>query len=174
MRSFLAVYPDESARRALAEVAPDDAQDIRVTDMAEWHVTLRFLGDLDADDLASVCDATRVAAARAAPFEVRLGPLTALGASARVLFVPAEGADKMADRLDAALGGLGEPREGPFRGHLTLARARGRGRLPVALVGTAVQASFPVGEIVLVGSRLEPDRAVHHVVDRFALGVGST
>ncbi len=174
MRSFLAVYPDEAARGVLAEVAPDDADDVRVTDMAEWHVTLRFLGDLDDDGLDAVRAAARAAAVAAGPFDVRLGPLTALGAGARVLFVPAEGAEHMAARLDRALGALGEPREGPFRGHLTLARARGRGRLPVALVGTAVHASFRVDEVVLVGSRLEPDRAVHHVVDRFPLGSGST
>jgi 2'-5' RNA ligase len=174
VRSFFAVYPDESARRALAEVAPDDADDVRVTDMAEWHVTLRFLGDLDDDDLAAVRVAARAATIGAEPFEVRLGPLTALGAAARVLFVPAEGADLMAEQLDAALGDLGEPREGPFRGHLTLARARGRGRLPVALVGTSVHTTFVVAEVVLIGSRLEPDRAVHHVVDRFAFGGGST
>jgi RNA 2',3'-cyclic 3'-phosphodiesterase len=172
VRAFVAFYPDELARSELVEVAPEDAADVRVTDMADWHVTLRFLGEVPddrVDDLAAVAAA---AAAAVAPFTARLGPLTALGTGARVLFVPVHGAEPLVSVLDAVLDDLVEPRDGPYRGHLTLARARGRGRLPSTLSGLPVAVSFPVDAAALVASSLEPDRAVHRVVATFALGDG--
>jgi RNA 2',3'-cyclic 3'-phosphodiesterase len=172
VRTFVAFYPDESARGELVEVAPDDAEDVRVTDMADWHVTVRFLGELDETLAAATAAATAAAAATVPPFTARLGPLTALGTAARVLFVPVRGAETLATALDDALEGIVAPRDGPYRGHLTLARARGRGRLPSTLSGMPVSLSFEVGEVALVASSLEPDRAVHQVVERFSLGEG--
>ncbi len=174
MRSFLAVYPDESARRALADVALEDAIDVRVTDMAEWHVTIRFLGELDDEDVAAVAKAAATSLLDVAPFTVHLGPATALGTGARVLFAPARGAEHVAQVLDEALFGMVAPRAGPYRGHLTLARARGRGRLPGTLSGVPLRVSFEATEVALVGSRLEPHRAVHHVERRFGLGGGGS
>jgi 2'-5' RNA ligase len=172
VRTFLAVYPDEQARGVLAEIAPEDADDVRVTDMAEWHVTLRFLGELNDDEVALVGDLVQATLAGVGPISVSLGPATALGAGARVLFAPAKGLDSVADALDDALDGKVEPRDGPFRGHLTLARARGRGRIPGAMAGRSLHVPFVASEVVLVGSRLDPLRAVHHVVRRFGLEGG--
>jgi RNA 2',3'-cyclic 3'-phosphodiesterase len=169
VRAFFAIYPDEQARGDLADVAPDESDDVRVSDMADWHVTLRFLGSVAHDALPGVVAAAAAALAVVAPFDVRLGPMTALGAGAKVLFVPAEGAEHAARRLDDALGDLVEARDGPYRGHLTLARARGRGRLPSTLSGCPVSLSFHVDEVALVASRLEPERAVHQAVERFKL-----
>jgi RNA 2',3'-cyclic 3'-phosphodiesterase len=172
VRAFIAFYPDEFARGELVEVAPDDAVDVRVTDMADWHVTVRFLGQLDESRVDEVAAAAATAIARVRPFTARLGPLTALGAGARVLFVPVAGGEELADTLDAALDGLVEPRDGPYRGHLTLARARGRGRLPGGLSGLPVSVRFAVDGAALVASSLEPDRAVHRVVATFPLDGG--
>lgn len=173
MRAFVAFYPDELARGELVEVAPEDADDVRVTDMADWHVTVRFLGELAESSVNDVAAAAARAMATVPPFTARLGPLTALGTGARVLFVPVRGAEGLAAALDAginaAIDGLVEPRDGPYRGHLTLARARGRGRLPSSLSGLPVNVSFPVTEAALVASSLEPDRAVHRVVATFPL-----
>jgi RNA 2',3'-cyclic 3'-phosphodiesterase len=169
VRSFLAVYPGEEARGVLADVAPDDAVDVRVTDMADWHITLRFLGELDDERVSTVGDVVCDTLDGVSPIRVSIGPTTALGAGARVLFAPAKGLEQVVDTLDRALDSSVEPRDGPFRGHLTLARARGRGRIPGALAGTSVHVSFVASEVVLVGSMLEPERAVHHVVRRFPL-----
>jgi 2'-5' RNA ligase len=169
MRAFVALYPDEDARSQIADVAPDDDEAWRVTDMADWHVTL---GELDASGLDLVARALVPALASMAPFVVRLGPATALGTSARVLFVPADGAEDAARVVDEAIGELAEPRDRTFRGHLTIARARGRGRLPGGWTGQPIHAEFHAAEAALVVSRLEPARAVHRVVARFAFGEG--
>ena len=170
MRAFIAFYPDEFARGELVEVAPEDADDVRVTDMADWHVTVRFLGELDESLVDTVATATAAAGRGVSPFTARLGPITALGTGARVLFVPVAGAEPLAGAVDEALDGMVEPRDGPYRGHLTLARARGRGRLPGGLSGLPVSVRFDVTEVALVASSLEPDRAVHRVVATFPLG----
>jgi len=172
VRAFLAIYPDEHARGELALVVPEDADGVRPTDMADWHVTIRFFGELDGDQARAVGDAAEEALAPLAPCTVRLGPMTALGTGAKVLFVPASGAEQLADALDAAIDGFAPAREGPYRGHLTLARARGRGRLPGSLSGQPVAVTFGVTEVALVASSLEPDRAVHRVVRRFPLAAG--
>jgi 2'-5' RNA ligase len=172
VRAFVALYPDEEARSRIADVAPDDDGAWRVSDMADWHVTLRFLGELDASGLDLVARALVPALASMDPFTVRLGPITALGTSARVLFVPADGAQDAARAVDLAVGDLAEPRDRPFRGHLTIARARGRGRLPGGWTGQPIHADFSASEAALVVSRLEPARAVHRVVARFAFGEG--
>jgi 2'-5' RNA ligase len=175
VRAFIALYPDEHARGELSEIAPDDADDVRVTDMADWHVTLRFLGQLTDHGIREVSVAAGAAIAVIPRFTLQLGPMTALGAGARVLFVPAAGAEHAAAALDSVLEGLAEQRDGPFRGHLTLARARGRTRLRSSLSGLPVHVTFPVTEAALVVSRLEPDRAVHQVVERYSLaGTAST
>lgn len=169
VRAFLAIYPDEAARGELADVAPDETDDVRVSDMADWHVTLRFLGQVASEAIPKVLAVASAALECIVPFSVRLGPMTALGTGGKVLFIPAEGADHVARCLDDALDDLVEPREGPYRGHLTLARARGRGRLPSSLSGCPVSFSFLVDEVALVVSRLEPERAVHQVVEHLAL-----
>ena len=76
MRAFVAVYPDEAARAELADVAPEDADDVRVTDMAEWHVTLRFLGQVDVDHLDVVAATAGSALKAVGPCTITLGPLT--------------------------------------------------------------------------------------------------
>jgi 2'-5' RNA ligase len=172
VRCFIAVYPDEEARGELVEVAPEDTSDVRVTDMADWHVTVRFLGELGDDTVVAVGDAAARVFAAQPPCTVRLGPTTALGTGARVLFVPAQGVDHLAGALDEAIDDLVEPRDAPFRGHLTLARARGRGRLPGSLPGQPVTLTFRVEEAALVVSRLDPDRAVHQVLRRLPFGEG--
>lgn len=170
MRAFLAVYPDGVARAKLAEIVPDDTDGVRPLDMADWHVTVRFLGELDDAVVSAIGDASALACERLAPFLVRLGPMTALGTSARVLFVPANGIDHLAAAVDDAIVGLAPPRDWPFRGHLTLARARGRSRLPGSLPGRPISTAFEVAEMALVASSLEPDQAVHRVVRRFPFG----
>ena len=118
MRAFIAVYPDEAARGELADVAPEDADGIRVTDMADWHVTIRFLGEVD-DDQRRRSRRRRARRSASVPaVTVRLGPMTALGSGGKVLFVPAEGVEPLA--------------EGPGRGR----RRPGRAARPARSGGT--------------------------------------
>ena len=148
VRLFVAVQPSEAVLDAVAGLARPERGGVRWTTRDQWHVTLRFLGDVD--DPAPV-----VAALDAAPLaacEAVVGPrVTTLGRS--ILVVPVAGLDALAMGVVAATATIGAPAEGrAFRGHLTLARAR-RGSVR-DLAGEWVEARFPVDDLRLVRSHL--------------------
>jgi 2'-5' RNA ligase len=154
VRLFVAVIPPAPIRAAIAALDRPDAPGVRWTTADQWHVTLRFLGEVE--DPSPVVVA--LDSAGLAPATATLGPrLVALGRG--VLTVPVAGLDALAGAVTAATAGVGNPAGGrPFRGHLTLARAR-RGASVRSLAGAAVAATFPVGEVRLVRSRLGPGGA---------------
>jgi 2'-5' RNA ligase len=95
-----------------------------------------------------------------------------------VLVVPVAGLDALAAAVVAATAGLGRPPDDrPFRGHLTLARAR-RGAsvrgLAGQLAGDEVAAAFPVREVRLVRSHLGPHGARYEDVHVRRLAGGPT
>jgi 2'-5' RNA ligase len=137
---------------------------VRWTVAAQWHITLRFLG--------WVADEER---ARQALLRVDhdaltavVGPrLTVLGRG--VLCVPVAGLDDLAAVVQAVTRGIGRPApDRPFRGHLTLARAKPGVDLR-ALSDTPFVAQWAVREVTLVASDTRPDGARYEVIDRCAL-----
>ncbi|MCB2224009.1 MAG: RNA 2',3'-cyclic phosphodiesterase [Actinobacteria bacterium] len=179
-RLFVAVPLTDDARAAMAarvrEAAPGGLPG-RVVRPPNWHLTLRFLGDVapaDADRLAASLDA----AALGAPFAVRWAGLGAFPRAARatVLWV---GADRGAAELEAlaaavedACGDAGFPPEDrPFRAHLTLARIR-----PPADVRALIEAAgevrvpMPVDRVVVYRSHLGRGGARYEEVEVVPLG----
>ena len=167
MRLFVAVRPSVDAADVLARLPRPEEPRVRWLDRSQWHVTLRFLGDADPDEVA-----TSLAAAPwadLAPVHVTLGPATGLLGGA--MMVPVAGCEGLADRMLAATRHLGQPPEDrPFVGHLTLGRFRDEP--PPGSIGLPVSTSFRVDEVVLTASRTLPEGAVHDVMARFPLGGG--
>jgi len=155
----------------LDQVPRPEAPRLRWLPRAQWHVTLRFLGDADPDEVAAALAV--VPWGEIAPVDVRLGPATSLLGD-DVVMVSAEGCDDLAVRVVAATGHLGQPAEvgprgyRPFVGHLTLGQFRGE--LPSGSVGSPVSVSFRADEVLLVASRTLPEGAVHEVIAAFSLG----
>jgi len=153
-RLFVAIRPDADTIEALGRLVHDAGPDVRLVPEASWHVTLRFLGDVDTAEAAQ-----RLERLDLPPTTARLGPeVTVLG---RHLVVPVSGVDDLADAVDAATVGLGEPPRHPFSGHLTLGSA---GRSSADLVGRPIARSFQVDEIHLL--RSEPGRRYDTVTTR--------
>lgn len=148
MRLFVGVRPPDRVLDALDCLARPDRAGVRWTRREQWHVTLRFLGEVEDPDPV----VTALAGARLPRCEARVGPrVEALGR--QVLCVPVAGLDELAQAVGEATAGFGQPPdERPFRGHLTLARLR-RGS-PRHLTGAAVEGRFPVTEVRLVRSHL--------------------
>lgn len=195
VRVFVAVRPPPPVvavvQRALA---PVDRRWLRWVPPAQWHVTLRFLGD-EADPepvTAAVAAALSVpvggpGAAVSAQPEARLGPATGWLGGGSVLQVPVAGLDGLAAVVDRAVAGLVPPDDRRFLGHLTLARRPGRPggrprrppspgprstepRLPVrSPAGVRVAARWVVTEVVVVASQLGAGAPVHRVVGRVRL-----
>jgi 2'-5' RNA ligase len=142
---------------------------VRWTRPEAWHVTLRFLGGVAPDDVSPV--AAALGALRWQPAVVaEVGPAARrLGRS--VLVLPVAGLDGVAAAVEQALATAGvAPDPRPFRGHLTLARARGRAPLPRDLAGPSLVARWPVDEVTLVESTLQGSKGSRYeVLERVAL-----
>ncbi len=157
-RLFVGVWPPPDVSALLSSLERPALGALRWTTPTQWHVTLAFLGNVASSRIDGVGAALVAATARAAaPPEARLGPATRrLGRS--VLCVPVQGLDELALSVRRALGPLlpGAGLEGPFEGHLTLARSRGRRALPAALAGAPLEACWRVHQVDLVRSELDP------------------
>lgn len=185
IRTFLAV-PLEAAlrRRVQALVAPWAAVpgDVKWVETENLHLTLKFLGDVDARDLPEVCRVAGQAVAELAPF-----PFEIHGAGAfpnlqrpRTFWLGArQGREAMvtvADRLDEALRKLGFPRESRrFEPHLTIGRLRQGGRTSPELLALLQQqtdveiGTMEVSEAIVFSSDLRPTGPVYSVMARLPL-----
>lgn len=161
-RLFVAVWPPPDILDRLDALPRPAEAGVRWQRRDQWHVTLRFLGDVDP---AATREALAGLDSRGA--EVTLGPrVERLGES--VVVVPAAGLDELAAAVQAAtLGVRPEPDSHAFVGHLTLARL-GAGAT-CSLEGHPVAGSFRVREVTLVESALEPQSVRYKITDFFPL-----
>jgi 2'-5' RNA ligase len=167
VRLFVAVWPPADLVARLGDLQRPERPGVRWTTPDQWHVTLRFLGHLD--DAEGVKAALLGVSELAAATTASAGPETRrLGTS--LVCLPVAGLDELAGAVGGLTGGYGEPpsSDRPFRGHLTLARAK-RGTSVGGLVGEPLSASWTVDSVTLVASDLHPQGARYHVVARYPL-----
>lgn len=172
MRCFVAVWPAPGVVEALAALPRPDFASARWTTEDQWHVTVRFFGELAPEAISGACTAL-AAAARSLP-----GPIIAKGGPGTrflgpgLLVWPVEGLGGAAAAVAHATTGTGQAvPERPFFGHLTLARARRGADLRQARHLLAPLAtSWPVTELSLVESVLHPGGARYRAVENFPLG----
>ena len=161
---FVAVWPDRATRELLTSLELPAAPGLRLVRPDEWHVTLRFLGEVD-EQLVPPLVAAVGRATRSAPRPVRavLGPGTAWFAGGRVLQVQVAGLDDLAAAVRAAtvpVAPVRDTAEPLFVGHLTIARANRSdpdAAARTAMAGLPCRSSFGVDAVDLVGSRRTPD-----------------
>ena len=154
-RLFVAVWPPPDVVEMLAALPRYPLAGARWTTERQWHVTLRFLGAVDARVAAAALDAVqaRPCTAVLGPGPQRLGP--------SVLMAPVAGLDELAASVNAAMAGVSPPPRLPYRGHLTLARA-GKGALP--RLDAPVAGEWTVDRVALVESQLHPAGARYETV----------
>lgn len=187
MRLFVAVNLPAAERRAAYEAAaPLRAARLPVKWVGEdsIHITLRFLGEVDAAKTAPIGEALASAVRPVRPFDVGLGGVGAFPSMARprVVWLGVErhpALELLANDVEKALMALDfEPELRPFHPHLTLGRAE-RSARPAAfgrleqLAGTiAYQGSIPVESVDLMQSVLGPKGATYTVLSRAVLATG--
>jgi 2'-5' RNA ligase len=180
-RLFVAVWPPASLVSQLRDLERPARPGLRWTTEDQWHVTIRFLGAVDEVEQRQLQGLLGKVATALDVFEVRADPAAqSLGRAVWVL--PVAGLDTLAARVAEATRGVGQPPPNrPFRGHITLARAR----RPGALAGLRTSMSLTQGEagasgrwriteITLVRSDLRPEGARYEVLGRWPLGVQPT
>jgi len=183
MRCFAAISLSDALRGALGALVARwsaRADGLRWCRPEQLHVTLWFLGEVKAADVASVCAAVAAAARSVEPFEISL---TSVGCfpsarNPRVLWCglddPEQGCARWVAAAAPLLAALGFPAEArAFKPHITLARSNS----PAggASIGRVLEAAHPVGaasmhveEFVLYESVLGPGGARYQAVHRAA------
>ena len=139
------------------------------------HITLKFLGDVDAGRIGDIGRAIEAIAGVEKPLTLRLqgfGGFPSLR-SPRVLWIGMEGDTErlalLAARIDQQMGSLGFPAEDrPFKPHLTIGRVRSAKGL--SSVVETIQRNMPVfdpftaGKIRIMKSDLKPAGAEYTVL----------
>jgi len=177
IRAFFALEIPAEARRVVAGLARElrsepHGDNVRWVREENLHVTLRFLGDVDAGLVPALVTGAREETRALAPFTLALGGFSWLGSRVAVLDVaPAEPLEALAAALERAAVAAGLPPERrPFRSHLTLGRVRRRPLPAVTSAVTAVAEPFRVEEMVLFQSRLQRAGAQYTPLERIPLG----
>lgn len=186
MRTFVAIELDDECRRSLA-TAIDQLEHavsgIKWVDADSAHLTIKFIGQLDENDVPRAVDVLNDAAADAEPFSMRVGRLSAFPSERRprVIYASVEEStgvlQRLAERIDAGLADqLDVDREKrDFIPHVTLGRVRkGQSCPPLEEFADAGDKSnfgrVQVEEIVLMKSDLTPRGAVYTPLEQIALG----
>ncbi|MDP9441383.1 MAG: RNA 2',3'-cyclic phosphodiesterase [Actinomycetota bacterium] len=170
-RLFVAVWPSPEVVRAVQSLPrPTGGTGARWTDPDQWHVTLRFLGEVTDEVAREVEGGVAGVAARLGPALAVVGPATGCFGTS-VLMVPVSGLQGLAAATVEATAGWGAapPERRPFVGHLTLARSRRRGPDLRGFAGQPVAASWTASELTLVRSSTSRTGARYEILRRFAL-----
>lgn len=177
MRLFLgiplpALVVEELMRVSLRYRAAGDG--LRWSAPESWHITLQFLGSVEAERLACIRQALHVL--RHAPVSIAPGPLDIFD-RAGVFFAGIDltpGLESLQRHITAATLPCGFPPETrPYHPHVTLARSKaGAGALSLRALKERIRRSpvftrFEASEYVLYESLPGPGSARYEVRDRF-------
>jgi len=172
VRTFIAVDLPEPVKTRISDLvhrlkfaAPSGIGWVRIADL---HLTVKFLGEIDETGLPAVENAVRTIAADTSVFPLSItgtGTFPPGSRKPRVIWIGIKDETVLPDlhgRLENSLAALGHPREDrPFHPHMTIGRVKTSG-LPQALLDRLAEyasASFgdmEVREIVVYRSVLHP------------------
>jgi 2'-5' RNA ligase len=172
-RAFIAVEVPFSAELEKFSIAvKGSGASVKIVDMANMHITLKFLGDIPEENVPAIENAIREAVAGIKSFRMRMKGAGAFPNLSRisVIWAGLEGADKLtviAERLEKSLKPLGfEPEKRKFSPHVTVARTRHSPNLKelAEVILDWEQGDFgevPVDRIILKKSVLRPEGPVY-------------
>lgn len=181
LRAFFAIELSAAARAAASTLVGalhthPGGDRVRWVREENLHVTLRFLGDVDAGRVPGLLREVGEHTAGITPFELRLGAVHPFPSQRRprviVLDVlPPDPIRALAAAVERGVVAAGLPREQRrFRAHLTLGRLRTRQRAPdVTAADTPDAEAFPVTEAVLFHSELHARGARYTPLGRVPL-----
>ena len=192
MRVFIAVSVPNAIRGAIARAQEElrravSDDEIRWAKPEQFHLTLKFLGNVDDSRVDELKDAVRKVSEGFASLSLRAAGIGFFpqGRSPRVVWA---GVDESNNRLESLWKALesamrpfnNEKAEQNFNGHITLARV---GRLPRAHAEALVKAAnrfekmtfgeWTAGHVELMRSELSPQGARHTVLAALLLGGSS-
>jgi len=186
VRTFIAVLLSEELKRRIGVVQEEFkkiAPAVKWVDEANFHITLKFLGNVPAERLDRVREAVAAAANGIEPFDIEVRDIGAFPSArrARTVWVGVtSGKEELAElarRVDKQLEKIGVPREDrPFRSHITIGRVKddqGAVELGPALEQAQVGSlgSVRVASVTVMRSDLQRDGPVYSVLSEHRLEV---
>jgi 2'-5' RNA ligase len=181
LRVFFAIELDEHARRAAAKSVhalqdTPKGRGVRWVREESFHVTLRFIGNVERVRIRSLSDCVREQTAALRPFRLELGGVRSFPSRRHPDFLvldvgPGERLEELAAAVERGVEGVGFPPESrPFRPHLTLGRIREKKFPAVTGDVTAVGEGCVVKDAVLFKSDLHPSGAQYTPIERVPIG----
>lgn len=187
IRSFISIpIPAEitsAAKKIIRKLKPLD-DGVKWVPMDNFHLTLKFLGEVDNVEVPALCDAIRKVTDTLEPFELKFSGTGGLPSAEkpRTVFVgvadPTGNLVALVSGLEKQLADLGfkpEPRD--YTPHLTLGRTRSNSRragdeLVAAMekMGDVSVGEMIVGEVHLMASFLDKAGPTYQVMATIALG----
>jgi len=184
MRMFVAIPVPDSVKQHARMVRNElgaSRPDIKWVEYQNYHLTLKFLGEVNISDLPILKENLTRVADSAPAFNLSAGGLGYFPnrTRPRVIWLGIKGelekAEFLAERVDAYLSSLGFEEEREHRFHLTLGRVRSDTNLP-ALQKIAEQmkvkgklTAFKVETFNLMMSSLSSGGPVYSILDTFTL-----
>ena len=185
IRAFIAVELPEALRQEVASFQADlksAGSDVKWVEAGHLHLTLKFLGNIEEAQVASLKEALAPAVRGISSFTIRLEGIGAFPrtTSPRVIWVGVtEGNEKLvelANAVEQACAGLGFPaEERPFSAHLTIGRVRSPEHL-APLVKKLQLAEFrgetpaEISKLILFQSALSPHGPTYTPLAEIPLG----
>ena len=183
IRAFLAIEPPEDVLQAVDLLQEKLKKEIKGkiswTRSQSNHITLKFFGNIDKDDIKNICTVVEKQVALLPPLSLTIEKLGVFpdARRPRVLWLGATGdVEKLTAlqiKMESDFEGIGFPRENrPFRTHLTL----GRIKIPQEITGIIetlnkysdfTAAEFSCKEIILFQSKLTKQGAIYTKLGKF-------
>ena len=191
IRTFVAVELSDSIKAhiaaGIAQLRQEQIDNMRLVRPEGVHLTLKFLGDIDANRVPTVADAMTQAAARHAPFSLALGQPGVFPNTnrARVLWIGVEGDLQLlrllqSDIEEALIAAGFPPEKQRFNPHLTIGRMhhrasredRRRATDALAALTLPEDRTIAVKAISLMKSTLFPGGAIYDQIVHTELSYG--
>lgn len=172
MRCFVAAWPSAEVVAALAGLPRPASKRLRWSGEDQWHVTLRFFGELSPVQVDEATAAlSEVAGALPGDLTARGGPATRFMGPGLLIW-PVDGLGPAAAPVGQATAHIGQPLpDRPFIGHVTIARgARGADLRQAPHLLSSLSASWPVTSLALVHSQLGAGGARYRDICTFRCG----
>ena len=182
MRAFIAFEIPEEIRKKISEFQNElKKKDFLVGNwVKEYHMTLKFLGEISDDELAAVEEKLNEIAWDIKKFKLSLKGLSAFPSLnyVKVLWIRTDKGDKEAKKLqkyiDTDLGNLGFAKEKQYSNHLTICRVKAvkdKKELQKLFDNEINFGEFEVSEIKIIKSTLTEEGPVYEVLKEFKLHI---
>ena len=155
-------------------------REVKWVDPRIAHLTLAFLGNVSDNHLPALSRIVDCVSGACPPFSIKTGPLGAFpnDRRPRVIWLGLEGNIRRLSAMHRCLqdgleSGSFPTEKRPFKPHVTLGRARGKGVIAIGDVALNLPGSsgleFPVRELALMSSVLTPRGPIHTPLHRARL-----